>query len=125
MLMVGDLGEEGHHFNGLLARWMRIPPFAGQSLPLGIGATQQGHRQHEMHMKASQSSFGVSGFLVQHKQGIELLGLKARCHHSLELVQDVQQLGLGGFLIGSKCQATTGIFVLAGNAVDDGHSRLW
>lgn len=75
VFVIGDLGEQGHDLNGLFARWVWIPPFACQVFALAILATQDGHGQNKMHMKACLSRFFIFGFSVQHKKGIELVCL--------------------------------------------------
>lgn len=51
VFVIGDLGEQAHDLNGLLAWWVWIPSLASQSLAFGIDATEQSHWQQKMDMK--------------------------------------------------------------------------
>ena len=119
MLMVYQVGEEGHDFNRLLTWRVWVPAFTCQVLAGDCLASKQGHGKDEMHMETCVAGFGVWFFTVQHEQAIELVAGKAGCHHGFETVNDGEQFGLGRLLAGAEGQATTGVFVLTADAVDE------
>ena len=125
MFMVGHLCKQCHGFNGLFARWMRIPSTPRQVFTRQCRPSQDSHRHDEVHMHARKPCLAIRRFSVQHEQTVELVRIKAGCNHGFESINDGVQLCFAGLLSQSECQTTAGVLVLPGNAIDKPDGQPW